>query len=124
MSTHIHITSWVIGIILFFVTYSMYKNKSPKAKFLHMVVRLMYIIIALTGFLLFWGIMKTISNNYQMWYGFKMLGGLWVIAAMEMILVRSSKGKNLSAGWIQFIIAFLIVLYLGLRLPLGFHPFE
>ena len=124
MSTHIHITSWVIGIILFFVTYSMYKNKSPRAKFLHMVVRLMYIIIALTGFLLFWGIMKTISNNYQMWYGFKMLGGLWVIAAMEMILVRSSKGKSLSAGWIQFIIAFLIVLYLGLRLPLGFHPFE
>lgn len=124
MSTHIHITAWALGIILFLFTYFMYKNNNSKAKMMHMIVRLMYIIIAITGFLLFWGIMKTISNNYQMLYGFKMLGGLWVIVAMEIILVRSSKAKSSSAGWVQFIIAFLLVLYLGLRLPLGFHPFQ
>ncbi|NRD78305.1 YisL family protein [Bacillus sp. BRMEA1] len=124
MSTSIHITAWAIGIILFLVTFFMYKNKNPKSKMLHMIVRLLYIIIFITGFLLFWGVMKQINNHYQMLYGFKMLGGLWVIAAMEITLVSISKGKNPAAGWIQFIIAFLIVLYLGLSLPLGWYEFK
>ena len=31
-TTHLHITTWVIGIILFFVAYSLLKKGSPKAK--------------------------------------------------------------------------------------------
>ncbi len=37
--THMHITAWVIGIILFFVTYSMLKGANPKAKMLHMITQ-------------------------------------------------------------------------------------
>jgi hypothetical protein len=52
-----------------------------------------------------------------------MIMGLIVIGMMEMILIRSKKGKSTGGLWAVFVIAFLIVLYLGLSLPQGFHPF-
>lgn len=122
MTTHMHITAWALGLILFFVAYSMY-TAGKKATGVHMVLRLMYIIIIVTGVLLYMGIAKTATAQAHMLYGIKMLGGVWVIAAMEMILVKISKRKTTGAFWAQFVIAFLVVLYLGLRLPLGFAPF-
>lgn len=121
--THAHITAWALGIILFFVAFAMYRNGNSKAKMVHMTVRLLYIIIIITGFLLYQGIMKTATSDMHMWYGIKMLVGIWVIGAMEMVLIRTNKGKSTNAGWIQFVIAVLVVLYLGLRLPIGFSPF-
>ncbi|WP_459735766.1 DUF1516 family protein, partial [Peribacillus sp. N1] len=38
-----HITAWDIGLILFFVTYSMLKVENPKAKMLQMITRLFYL---------------------------------------------------------------------------------
>ncbi|MGG2066714.1 YisL family protein [Bacillus sp. S14(2024)] len=114
---HMHITAWSLGIILFFVTYSMYKN-GKQAKPMHMVVRLLYILIIVSGLLVYKDV-----HWMPMLYGMKMLGGIWVIAAMEMVLVKASKGKSTRALWIQFVIVLLVVLYLGLRLPLGFSPF-
>ncbi|MDM5153801.1 YisL family protein [Bacillus sp. DX1.1] len=122
MTTHMHITAWALGLILFFVAYSMY-TAGRKGKGVHMGLRLMYIIIIVTGFLLYQSIMKTATGNAHMWYGLKMVIGVWVIAAMEMILVKTSKQKQAGAFWVQFIIAFVVVLYLGLRLPIGFSPF-
>ncbi|MDM5187458.1 YisL family protein [Bacillus sp. DX4.1] len=122
MTTHMHITAWALGLILFFVAYSMY-TAGRKGKGVHMGLRLMYIIIIVTGFLLYQSIMKTATGNAHMWYGLKMLIGVWVIVAMEMILVKTSKQKPTGAFWIQFIIAFVVVLYLGLRLPMGFDLF-
>lgn len=84
MTTHLHITAWVIGIILFFVTYSMYKSGNPKAKMLHMITRLFYLLIILTG-----GMLITDFGAYAV----KMIVGIIVIAAMEMVLVRTKKGK-------------------------------
>ncbi|HWO95323.1 MAG TPA: YisL family protein [Bacillus sp. (in: firmicutes)] len=121
--THAHITAWAVGIILFFVAYTMYKNKNSKAKMIHMITRLMYIIIIITGFLLYQSIMKTATGDTHMWYGIKMLIGLWVIGAIEMVLIRTKKDKDAKGAWIQFVIALLVVLYLGLRLPLGLTPF-
>ncbi|MBO1582923.1 MULTISPECIES: YisL family protein [Bacillus] len=122
MTTHLHITAWALGLILFFVAYSMY-TAGRKGKGIHMGLRLVYIIIIVTGFLLYQSIMKTATGNMHMWYGLKMLVGVWVIAAMEMILVKTSKNKPAGAFWAQFIIALVIVLYLGLRLPMGFDLF-
>ncbi|WP_078408632.1 YisL family protein [Priestia abyssalis] len=121
--THAHITAWAVGIILFFVANAMYKNKNSKAKMVHMITRLMYIIIIITGFLLYQSIMKTATGDIHMWYGIKMLIGLWVIGAMEMVLIRTKKEKDAKGAWIQFVIAVLVVLYLGLRLPLNWAPF-
>ncbi|KEK24853.1 YisL family protein [Bacillus gaemokensis] len=122
MTTHLHITAWALGLILFFVAYSMY-TAGRKGKGIHMGLRLVYIIIIVTGFLLYQSIMKTATGNIHMWYGLKMLVGVWVIAAMEMILVKTSKNKKTGAFWGQFIIALIVVLYLGLRLPIGFDLF-
>jgi K+ transporter len=121
--THSHITAWAVGIILFFVTYMLYRSKNKKAKALHIIERLMYIAIIVTGFLLYVPVMKNGSGSMHMLYGIKMLAGIWVIACMEMLLIRANKNKNTNGFWIQFIIAILVVVYLGLRLPQGWHPF-
>ncbi|MFK4998177.1 YisL family protein [Bacillus sp. N9] len=54
-----------------------------------MTLRLFYLLIIATGLILF---IKFSSGDPAL-YGIKFLGGLVVIAMMEMILVRMGKGK-------------------------------
>ena len=112
--THMHITAWLIGIILFFVTYAMLKSGSSKAKMMHMITRLFYLLIIIKG-----GMLITDFGEY-VW---KMIVGLIVISAMEMVLVRSKNGKSVGLMWLLFVVAFIVVLYLGLSLPQGFDLF-
>lgn len=117
--THLHVTAWVIGLILLFISYAMYKKGNEKAgKILHMILRLDFLLILYSGGDLFAEYAKE---------GFPFLGelivkgiaGLWVIAAMELILVRTSKSKPAKSFWIQFVIVFLIAIILGFfRLPM------
>jgi hypothetical protein len=117
-NTHAHITTWVIGIILFFAALYLHNSGKKKAmKIVHMTLRLFYLLIILTGALLFW----KHQGIDPMWYGIKMLVGLWVIAMFEMILIRKGKDKPTGVFWTQFIIAVIIVLYLGFKLPLGIN---
>ena len=83
-TTHLHITTWVIGIILFFITYALLKKGNPKAKMLHMITRLFYILIFLSGGMLI--------SNFS-YYAQKMIVGILVIAFMELVLVRTKKKK-------------------------------
>jgi hypothetical protein len=118
--THAHITTWVIAIILFIVALLLHKaGKEKGAKIVHMIVRLFYILVIITGALLFF-------NNQGInpaLYGVKLLGGLIVVVLMEMILVRTVNKKSVGLFWVLLVIILLVVLYLGLRLPLGWHPF-
>jgi Protein of unknown function (DUF1516) len=117
--THAHITTWVVALILFFVALSLQKSgKAKGAKIVHMVLRLFYLLIIGTGI---W--MLTSLSNIDMMYVLKSLVGIWVIAAVEMILIRTGKGKKTGILWIQLIVSLILVIYLGLRLPLGFYPF-
>jgi hypothetical protein len=111
--THAHITAWVVALILFFVTVSMQRSNSPKARMMQMILRLFYLIIIGTGALL----LHSIASIPPL-YIVKVIVGVWVIGAMEMILVRAAKGKSTNMFWIQFVIAFIVVLYLGFKLPL------
>lgn len=114
---HAHITAWFLSIILFFVALSLQKNGKQKgAKIVHMVLRLFYVLILLTGFMLLLSI-----TNISGLYILKAAGGLWIIASLELILIKSAKQVKTSAFWIQFMVAFLLVLYLGFSLPLGFN---
>lgn len=117
--THAHITTWVIAFILFFLTLSLQRGNSSKARMMHMVLRLFYIFVIITG-----AILLHMLASIPPLYIVKVIVGLWVIGAMEMVLTRSKKGKRTQAAWIQLAIAFIIVLYLGLKLPLGFHIFS
>lgn len=120
--THMHITSWALGLILFIIALVMYKQGNLKpGKIIHMIVRLLFVLIIITGGLLTW--------DYIQGYGMPILGeaivkslaGLWLVGMMEMILVGKAKGKPTKAKWVQFWIALVIVIVLGFfRLPMGF----
>ncbi|MCL6587713.1 MAG: YisL family protein [Anoxybacillus sp.] len=117
--THAHITAWVLAFILFFVVLSLQKKQSPKAKMVAMVLRLFYLFIIATGALLL-HMLATLPPLYIV----KAVVGIWVIGAMEMVMARTKKGKSTQIAWVQLLVAFLVVLYLGLKLPLGFHIFS
>lgn len=118
--THLHITAWVIALILMFVVFSFYKQGNEKiAKILQMILRLMYLIILFTGIHLFF-----IYTNINGELIIKALAGIWTIVAMELITVKAKKDKSTKGAWIQFVIAFVIAILLGFgRLPMGFQWF-
>lgn len=114
-STHLHITSWVIGIVLFFVAV-MLTNGSKGQKITQMVLRVFYIFVLLTGIALF---IEGMALDMGMLYGFKLLGGVLLIGFMEMILARMKKQKPANMFWILFFIVLFITMFLGFQLPMG-----
>lgn len=112
-NTNLHITTWVIGLILFFVALAM---ANPKV--VQMVLRLFYILILLTGIALF---IKGMDLGQGMLYGLKFLAGILVIGMMEMTLVKKKKGKPYTTFLVLFFIFLFIVLFLGFKLPMGIH---
>lgn len=88
-----------------------------------MILRLDYLLILYTGGDLF-AEYASVGFPFLGELIVKSLAGLWVIVAMEMILVKVSKSKPVKNFWIQLIIALLIVLILGFgRLPMGLKLF-
>ena len=116
-STHLHIATWVIGIILFFVAVTM-TNGSKGQKITHMVLRLFYVFIILTGVALF---MDGMDFDMGMLYGFKLIGGVLIIGMMEMILVRMKKQKATTMFWILLFVFLFITMFLGFKLPMGIN---
>jgi len=84
-----------------------------------MILRLFYVLIIGTGAALFF-IHSSIDAAL---YGVKFILGVLVIGFMEMVLVRTKKGKSTQIMWILLIISLLATLYLGFRLPVGFNFF-
>lgn len=123
-TTHIHITTWVIGLVLFFV--AAFAAKPPKA--VQMILRVFYLLIIATGALLFFEHRDTIvaANGSGMAYDMKFLFGILLIGGMEMVLGAKSKGKKPTVGWIMFVISLLAVFFIGLGgagTTIGFNIF-
>src|SRR5690625_2721076 len=93
--THMHITAWAVGIILFIVVLALMRRDAANkgAKITHMVLRLFYVLILLTGLDLFFRFYLGAPWSETAEAIVKSLAGVWVIAAMEMVLVRTKKGK-------------------------------
>lgn len=115
-TTHLHITTWVIAILLFLIAAFM-NPESKGRKIVHMVLRLFYILVIITGLALF------ISNSSfdAMEYGLKFLFGLLTIGMMEMVLVRGKKGKSVTMFWILFAVFLVVTMFYGFKLPIGFN---
>ncbi|MEH7333708.1 YisL family protein [Neobacillus drentensis] len=117
---HAHITSWVLALILFFVALSLHKGgKAKGAKIVQMILRVLYLLIIATGI----GLLAKLNGigNITPMYWLKAVVGLWIIGLFEMILGRVANQRRVSAFWIQFVVAFLLVLYLGfVQLPMSF----
>jgi hypothetical protein len=112
-STHLHITTWVIALILFFVALA-----TAKPKVVHMILRLDYLLILITGIALF---IDGMALDMGMLYGLKFIAGLLVIAMMEMSLVKKSKGKPYTTFLVLVFVFFFIALFLGFKLPMGIN---
>ena len=117
-TTHFHIFTWVVGIIVFLVAASM-DTESKGRKILHMVARIFYVLILISGALLFF----RYSSMDGALYGVKFLLGLVTIGMMEMVLVRSKKNKSVKMFWILFFVFLLATLFLGFKLPMGINWF-
>ncbi|WP_273850088.1 DUF1516 family protein [Guptibacillus spartinae] len=105
---HAHYTAWGLTLILFLVSYYFMRAGKEKAQTrVHMILRLFYIFTVITGMFLVVG--------YQFW-GPSIVKGvvaLWLIFSMEMILVRGKKEKIIWPFWLQFMFAFLLVIFYG-----------
>ncbi|TXL64019.1 DUF1516 family protein [Cerasibacillus terrae] len=122
MNTHLHITSWVLALILLIVVLVLHKQgKAKGAKITHMIMRLDYLLILYSGGDLFGAYAKMgMSGSLLGEVIAKTIAGIWVIAAIEMIAVKTAKGKSTKGAWIQLVIAFIITLILGFtRLTFG-----
>ena len=117
-TTHFHIFTWVVGIILFLVAAVMADGTKGR-KITHMIARLFYVLILISGVLLF---VKYSSADAAL-YGVKFLLGLLTIGMMEMVLVRSEKGKSVGVVWVLFFVFLFATMFLGFKLPVGISWF-
>jgi uncharacterized membrane protein SirB2 len=113
--THTHLTTIVLTIILFIFTL-IFQKKGQNVKVLKMLLRVMYLLIILTGGMMFFSIYKI-----TFLYVLKALLGLVMIGLFEMILSVNNSGKKRSVFWIVSIIVLGILVYLGIKLPLGIY---
>lgn len=119
-----HIIGWGLGLLLFFFALVLYSEKKVKqATIPHMILRLDYLVILYTGFVLLWRYFDASGSSFTVQAVIKGIAGLIVIVCMEMILVKLKKEKSAKAWWIIFFIALVITLLLGFGiLPMGFLP--
>lgn len=117
-TTHLHITTWVVAVILFLVAAFMQRDSKAR-KIMHMVLRLFYVLIIITGLTLFieW------SSADPMLYGIKFLLGILTIGMMEMVLVRSKKQKSVTMFWALFAVFLFATMFIGFMLPVGMDFF-
>jgi hypothetical protein len=113
---HGHVTAWVLALILFIVAIFLLKGGKEKgAKIVRMILRVLYLLIIATGV----GLIFMLSN-IDMLYILKAVVGIWVIGLFEVILSKVAQNRTTKVLWIQFVIAFLLVLYLGFdKLPMS-----
>ncbi|MEN1970355.1 YisL family protein [Lentibacillus sp. N15] len=119
MSTHLHVTSWILAFILFIVVVVLNKQgKAKGAKIVHMILRLDFLLILYSGGTLLAYYFSTPQMGEAI---FKGLAGIWAIFAMEMIGLKSGRKEAAKSWWIQLVIAVVITFILGFgRLHLGF----
>ncbi|MFJ5714986.1 YisL family protein [Neobacillus sp. NPDC093127] len=105
---HGHVTAWALALILFFV--AIFLNKGGKAKgfkIVQMILRVLYLLIIGTG------IGMLIKTGLDTQHILKAAAGLWIVGLFEMILGRVANNRRTSVFWIQFVVAWVLVLYLG-----------
>ena len=121
-TTHLHMTTWVVGLVLFFIA----AFSAKKLTGVHMTLRVVYILIIISGtalFLEYRDMIASMNDGSGMTYDMKFMFGILLIGFMEMVLVRKNKGKSTAIVWALFAVSLIAVLYLGLGGGIGFNLF-
>jgi hypothetical protein len=113
--THLHLTVIILTILLFLVAVSLQKQ-GKNIKALQMILRVMYLLIIATGGMLFLSVYKI-----TFLYVLKATLGLLMIGLFEMILSFGGKRKSSLGLWVTFAVVLMGIVYLGLKLPMGFY---
>ncbi|PTJ22503.1 YisL family protein [Staphylococcus simulans] len=119
---HLHIFSWVIGIILFIAAYFSFKSPSaPKKAYkpLHMALRLFLVLILFSGV---WQVVvefATATGSAHMLLTLKMICGIAVVALMEVTLIRKERSVSHTGLFWGTIVLIIITMALGIILPEG-----
>ncbi len=120
---HLHITSWVLAIILALYVGHGYKN-GQNVKVAHMILRLLYFVILGTGVYIFIDLPKdNMPSDLKMLYNIKMGLGIIMLGVFEYFTVSSKKKRKMLVPVTIFTILILALLYLGFKLPLNFDFF-
>lgn len=120
--TDLHITTWVVALVLFFIA----ALSTKKLKGVQMALRVFYILIIISGgalFLEYRDMIASMNDGSGMTYDMKVLFGVLVIGFMEMILARKNKGKSTTMFWALFAVCLIVVFYIGLGGGIGFDLF-
>ncbi|GGB59171.1 YisL family protein [Fictibacillus barbaricus] len=111
---HAHVTSWFLGLVLFFVTYMLYKkNAEKKSKIFHMILRVLYLAILATGGHLLAGYLTDPGIVNKGPIIIKGTLGIIMIGLMEIILVQKKRGEGRLLNWVFFWVSLLLVLFYG-----------
>ena len=86
--THLHLTAIVLTIIFFLITFFMQKA-GRNTKVIHMILRIMYIILLVSGGMLFFSVF-----NITFLYILKAVLGILMIAFFEIILRKRRGWKS------------------------------
>lgn len=112
--THAHLTSLVLSLI-FLIIIAVLQNKGKNIKIWHMVLRATYILVIVTGCILFFA-----AYSIPVTYYLKALLGIIMIGLFEMVIIRKQKGKKTDIIWVAFSLVLVILFALGFTLPMGF----
>jgi hypothetical protein len=113
---HLHITSWALVLLLFVV--ALVASNAKTKKIVHMTARMLYFVVIASGM---WTLTSLTKFNGE--YIGKAILGFIVIVGIEMVLVRTQKGRPTGLAWAVFIVSLVLTVALGLRLPLGMKFF-
>jgi uncharacterized membrane protein SirB2 len=112
--THMHLTSLALAFILLIIIVVL-QNKGKNIKIWHMILRASYILIIITGCMLFFA-----AYSIPLSYYVKTILGIVMIGLFEMAIVRRKKGKSTDLIWILFSLVLVFLFVLGFTLPQGF----
>jgi uncharacterized membrane protein SirB2 len=116
--THAHMTAWFLALILFFVAIFLQKGGKEKgAKIVKMILRVLYLMILGTGFMLLFKY-DNLGSELGLQYILKVVLGIGVIGLLEMVLAKTMKRKPTGVFWIALVVVLAATIYLGLDLPM------
>ncbi len=103
-----HAGSWFFTLLFFGVSYFMLTKQNMKAqKITHMILRLFFIIMVVSG------LGMLVGYQFSLVFVIKGILAIALIGLMEMILVRTKKGKQAGKLWLPFIVVLVLVFLLG-----------
>lgn len=106
-----HVGAWEVALVLLIIGYILYRmDKNKVGKVLHMILRLMFVIIIVSGV---WMLFQFRAADVL--YYIKGILGIMTVGLMEMSLLRAAKDKPSGGFFIGALVLLVIVIMIGYR---------